>query len=177
VVDVFDYLFGLPVTSGAVGVLEGRECTPGDVLGKMHHPLESPAVAGCAVTEPGADTAQQNALNCASVKVSEGFIGQAKCLRPFHHTDCVGGPFQIVSDVYAKELEAFHLLYCSPVKVDKGVLRLLSPEVHDQHLYFVDVEGEVIFLPSLHQSPHLHPTGCLIIVSNQACCVICKLDD
>ena len=33
VVDVLDYLFGLPVTLGAVGVLEGRQCGPGDALG------------------------------------------------------------------------------------------------------------------------------------------------
>ena len=32
VVDVHNDLFGLPVTSGAVGVLEGRQCAPGDVL-------------------------------------------------------------------------------------------------------------------------------------------------
>ena len=48
---------GLPVTSGAVGVLEGRQCTPGDVLGRPHHHLESPAVVGDAVAVPGGDTA------------------------------------------------------------------------------------------------------------------------
>jgi hypothetical protein len=36
-VDVLDDLFGLPLTLGAVGVLEA----PGDVLGRSHHPLES----------------------------------------------------------------------------------------------------------------------------------------
>ena len=66
---VLDYHFGLPVTSGAVGVLEGRQCAPGDALGRLHHPLESPVVAGGAVSGPGGDTARQDALNCASVKV------------------------------------------------------------------------------------------------------------
>ena len=63
---VLDDLFGLPVTSGAVGVLEGRQCTTGDALGRPHHPLESPAVAGGAVATqsdavavPGGDTARQ----------------------------------------------------------------------------------------------------------------------
>ena len=37
-VDVLDDLFGLPVMSGAVGVLEGRQCAPGDALGRPHHP-------------------------------------------------------------------------------------------------------------------------------------------
>ena len=42
-------LFGLPVTSGAVGVLEGRLFAPGDALVRPHHPLESSVVAGGAV--------------------------------------------------------------------------------------------------------------------------------
>ena len=37
---------GLPVTSGAVGDLEGRYFAPGDALCRPHHPLESPAVVG-----------------------------------------------------------------------------------------------------------------------------------
>ena len=73
----------------------------------------------------------------------------------------MGGPFQIVSDVYAKELEAFHFLHCGPIDVDR---EMLSPEV----LNLDDVEGEIIFLAPLHQSPHLLPVGCLAIVVNQA---------
>ena len=49
VAEVLDDLLGLPVTPGAVGVLEGRQCAPGDVLGRPHHPLESLAVADGAV--------------------------------------------------------------------------------------------------------------------------------
>ena len=55
------------------------------------------------------------------VKVCECFRCQAKFLQPpeveevllhiLHHTVCVGGPFQFVSDVYAEELEAFNLLH------------------------------------------------------------------
>ena len=56
--------------------------SPGDALGRPHHPLESPAVAGGAVAVPDGDTAQQDALNCASVKVCEGFRGQDKFLQP-----------------------------------------------------------------------------------------------
>ena len=48
--------------------------------------------------------------------------------------------------MYAEVLEAFHLLLCSPIDVDGGVLTLLYPEVHDQLLRMVDVEGEVIYL-------------------------------
>ena len=61
-------------------------------------------------------------------------------LRLCHHTVCVGGPFQIFSDVYAKELEPFHLLHCGPVNVDRGFLPLLFPELHNQLLCFVDIE-------------------------------------
>ena len=59
VVDVLDDLFGLPVTSAAVVVLEGRQCAPSDMLGRPHHHLERPAVAGGAVAIPGGDTARQ----------------------------------------------------------------------------------------------------------------------
>jgi hypothetical protein len=75
------------------------------------------------------------------------------------------GPFQIVSDVYAKELEDFHLLHCGPIDVDGGMLSLLSPEVHDQLLHFVDVEGEVIFLATLHQGPHLRSVVSSLLVT------------
>ena len=77
VVNVLDNLFGLPGTSGAVGVLEGRQCAPGDALGRLQHPLESPVVVGAAVTIPGGDTARPDALNCTSVKMSDGLRGQA----------------------------------------------------------------------------------------------------
>jgi hypothetical protein len=40
----------------------------------------------------------------------------------------VGGLFQKVGDVYAEELEAFHLLHCGPVDVDRDVLSLLFPK-------------------------------------------------
>ena len=40
---------GLPLSLGALAVLEGRQCVPGDALGRPYHPLESPAVAGGAV--------------------------------------------------------------------------------------------------------------------------------
>ena len=40
VVVVLDDLYGLPVTSGGVGVLEGRWFAPGDARGRPHHPLE-----------------------------------------------------------------------------------------------------------------------------------------
>ena len=145
VFDVLDDLFGLPVTSGAVGVLESRQCCPGDGLGRLHHPLESPAVAGSAVAVPGGDTVRQDAFNCESVNVYEGLRGQAKCIQPpeveealllfLHHTVCVGGPFQVASDVYSKDL-----LHCGLIDVDRAVRPLLSTEVHDQLLHFVDIE-------------------------------------
>ena len=67
---VLDDLFGLPVTSGAIGVLEARwSWRASDTFCRPHHPLESPAVVGGAVAVPGGDTAQQHALNCAAVGV------------------------------------------------------------------------------------------------------------
>ena len=71
-VAVLDDLYGHPVTSGGVCVLEGRSFAPGDALGRPHHPLESPAVEGDAAAVPGGDTARQDALNFTSVKVCGG---------------------------------------------------------------------------------------------------------
>ena len=64
VVVVLNYIFGLPVTSVAVGVLEGRKFAPGDALCRPHHPLKSTMVMGGAVAVPGGDT---------SIEVCEGF--------------------------------------------------------------------------------------------------------
>ena len=38
-----------------------------DLLGRPHHPLESPAVAGSAVAIPECDTARQNAVDGRSL--------------------------------------------------------------------------------------------------------------
>ena len=84
------------------------------------------------------------------VQVCKDLSGQDKVLQPseveeallrlLHHTGCVGGSFQIISDVYSEELEAVHLPHCGPIDVDSGVLPLLFPEVHDQLFCFVDIE-------------------------------------
>ena len=99
-------------------------------------------------------------------------------LRLLHHAVCVGGPFQLVRDVYADELKTFHLLHYCPFDVDRRVLPLLFPEVHNHLLCFVDVECEVIFLTPHSEGPHLLPVGRLVVVGNQAyhCSVVHKLD-
>ena len=60
---VLDYLFGLSVTSGAVGVLEGRAFAPSDALCRSNHPLVSLAVVCGAVAVQGGDTARQDDLD------------------------------------------------------------------------------------------------------------------
>ena len=55
----------------------------------------------------------------------------------------------------ADELEAFQLLHCGPIDVDRGVLSLLFSEVHEQLLRFVAVEEELV---PLRLGPH-HPGG------------------
>ena len=89
----------------------------------------------------------------------------------------MGGPIQFVRDVYAQELKTYYPLHYCPINVDRGVLPLLFPEVHNQLLCFVDVECEVIFLTPHSEGPHLLPVGRLVVVGNQAyhCCVV--LDD
>ena len=84
---------------------------------------------GGAVAVPGGETVRQDALDCAPVKRSEGFRGQATFLQPqeveeallclLHYTVCVHVPFQFVGDIYTEELKTFHL-HCCPVDVDEG---------------------------------------------------------
>ena len=52
VVDVLNYLFGHPLASGAVGVQGGGKFSPGNALGRPHHPLESLTGGGGAVAVP-----------------------------------------------------------------------------------------------------------------------------
>ena len=57
---VLDDLFGLPVTSSCVGVLEGRYFAHGDALCRPHYPLESLTVEGGAIAVPGGDSTRQH---------------------------------------------------------------------------------------------------------------------
>ena len=59
-----------------VDVLFGCRCHGGQVVcarGRPHQPLESLAVEGGSVAVPGCDIARQDALDCASVQVCQGF--------------------------------------------------------------------------------------------------------
>ena len=67
VVDVLDYLFGLPVTLSAVGVLDGRQWAP--VMRWADHTLLWRALRLRAVQLP---YQVMDALDCASVKRCEG---------------------------------------------------------------------------------------------------------
>ena len=138
VAEVLDDLLGLPVTSGAVDSLEGRQCAPGDTLGRPHHPLESPAVVNGAVAVPGGDTAQQDAFNGASVVVFE-VLTPSYISSAFFITLSVWMDHFRLSVMQAVELKYFHHVYCGPVNVDVGMFPLLSAEVHNQLLHFVDI--------------------------------------
>ena len=96
---------------------------------------------GGAVAGPGGDTARQDALDCASVDKPNFFSLlrlKRRCCAFFTMLSVWVDHFSV--SVYAEELKTFHLLHCSPVDVDRGVLPLLFPEVPDQLLSFVDVE-------------------------------------
>uniref|UniRef100_A0A8C8M4Z8 TNFR-Cys domain-containing protein n=1 Tax=Oncorhynchus tshawytscha TaxID=74940 RepID=A0A8C8M4Z8_ONCTS len=67
---------GEQAVARVVIVLDDMFClpfAPCDALCRLHYPLESLAVVGGAVAIPSGDTARQDALNCAPVKVSECF--------------------------------------------------------------------------------------------------------
>ncbi len=64
---VFDNPPGFPYTPPGVDVLEGGKLTSNNVAGSSHDPLQSPAVASCAISKPGGDAAGQDALHSAGV--------------------------------------------------------------------------------------------------------------
>ncbi len=63
VAGVFDNPPGFPCTLPGVDVLEGGKLTSNNVAGSSHDPLQSFAVASCAVSKPGGDAAGQDALH------------------------------------------------------------------------------------------------------------------
>jgi hypothetical protein len=139
VVVVLD-LFGLPVTSGAVGV-RGQVV---EVFGRPHHPLESPAFAGGAV--PGGDTARQDAHHCAAVKVlgaKPNFFSLLRLKRgccAFFTIPSVWVDYVCLSVMCTLRNFNFPPSPLGSRLWIRGVLPLLFPEVHDQLLCFVDIE-------------------------------------
>ncbi len=71
VAGVLDDPPGFPCTPPGVDVLEGGKLTSNNVTGSSHDPLQSPAFASGAVSEPGGDAAGQDALHSAGVEGSE----------------------------------------------------------------------------------------------------------
>ena len=78
-----------------------------------------------------------------------------------------------------EELEALDLLYKSPVDVEGGELGPPFLVVHNQLLYLVDIEEEVVALAPHCQVSDLLPVGRLIGIGDQAYhrCVISKRND
>ena len=130
VVVVLDDLYGLPVTSGDVGVRAGS----------------LPPVMRCADLTTLWRTLRlwEEQLPYQAVIQPDRMLSIV-LLRLLHHAVCVGGPIQFVRDVYAEELKTYYPLHYCPVDVDTEVL----PEVHNHLLCFVDVECEVIFLTAV----------------------------
>jgi hypothetical protein len=88
---------------------------------------------GGIVAVPGSDTAQQDALNCASVKLC-GSWGQFRLTTLSVWVD----HFRLSVMCTPRNLKLFTFSAAVP-SVDRDVLPLLFPEVHNQLLRFVDV--------------------------------------
>ncbi len=82
VAGVFDKPPGFPCTPPGVDVLERGKLTSNNVSGSSYDPLQSPAVASCAVSKPGGDAAGQDALHSAGVEGSEDSGAHSKLPQP-----------------------------------------------------------------------------------------------
>ena len=76
----------------------------------------------------------------------------------------MGGPGQVVGDLDTQKLEALDTFYFVPIDVDRGMFSPMLPEVDDNLLCFVDIEGEIFVVTPVHQILYLIPVLCLIIV-------------
>ena len=116
-----------------------------DALCRPHYPLESLTVVGGAVAVPGGDTARPDALDCASVKVcvfgdKPNFVSLLRLKRrccAFFTTLSVWVDHFSLSVMCTLRNLTFHIFHYYPVDVDRGLLPLLFPEVHNHP------EGEV----------------------------------
>lgn len=54
-------------------------------------------------------------------------------------------------------------LHVTPVDEDEVLSSLVPPEVHNQLLYFANVEGEVVYMAPRHQSAYLLPVVCHVV--------------
>ena len=134
--------------------------------------------------------ASQDALYGATVEIAENPGIHVEPPQPAEEEEplpgrlpdgvCVVGPGQVVPDVDPEEPEAADTLHRSPVDGEGGVFYSLSlPVVHDQHLYFADVEKQVVVLTPRCRGSDLLSVGLLIVASDQAYDgrVISKLND
>ncbi len=147
VAGVIDDPPGFPYTPPGVDVLEGGKLTSNNVVGSLHDPLQSFAVASGAVSKPSGDAADQDALHSAGVEGSEDSGARSKLPQPsqeeealmylLKHCICVSGPYEILSNVNAEELKTVYLLHRCLVDGDGCVFSALSPEIHHQLLGLV----------------------------------------
>ncbi len=88
----------------------------------------------------------------------------------FQHCICVSRPCEILGNVNTEELKAVNPLHRCLVDGDSDgcVFSALSPEIHQQLLGLIDVEGEVVLLTPFSQGTHLLSVGHLIVVGDQA---------
>ncbi len=127
-----------------------RESSLGRVAGVVDNPLGFPHAPPGAVSQPGGDTAGQDALHSAGVEGPEDSGARSKLPQPsqeeealmclLQHCICVNRPCEILSDVNAEELKAGHPLHRCLVDGDRCVFSALSPVIHHQLLGLVDVE-------------------------------------
>ena len=66
--------------------------------------------------------------------------------------------------IWTPKLETLDHFYFIPTDVDRGMFSFTLPEVDDNLLRFVDIEGDIIVAAPVHQILYLIPVLCLIIV-------------
>ena len=98
-------------------------------------------------------------------------------LSSLYKSSGVMGPVQSVCYLYPKDCGTADSLYCCVIDEEWCVSGLASPEVDDDVLGFVDIQGQVVGLAPIHWMFHLLSVGLVVVITDMDhyCCVICKL--
>ncbi len=81
--------------------------------------------------------------------------------------------------MYTQELGAAHSLHGRTIDGQRSMQRVHSPEVNNNLLCLLHIQGEIVVPAPPGQAAHLTPVVCLISVANKThhSCVIRKLNE
>ena len=146
-------LAALPRQREDVDRVNGWEAGLRDGLGYIYDLLQFLAVLDRVGAIPSCDTTGKNAFYGAYIEVGESCSGHAQFPQSPEKVESLVGFLnysvrieergQVAGDLDTQKLEALDHFHFVPIDVDSGMPSTTLPEVDDNLLHFVDIEGEL----------------------------------